>query len=271
MRHLDVELSYLELGNLAHDDAAIVVLLHGLAGSAQEFLPTAERLAPAFGSILLDQRGHGRSTRAPADTSREAYVSDVVAIIERAAGGRPVHLVGQSMGAHTAMLTAAARPDLVDRLVMLEAAAGAGPADEAAAIGSYFASWPVPFADEKTAQAFLGDGALARAWTADLEERKDGLWPRFEPQVMESTIAAVHEPRWAEWSSVAAPTLLVYAEKDSFSPEQKDEMIARRRGTFRVDLPDTFHDAHLDSFGAWMSALNGFLWTCQSASKPSSS
>ncbi len=32
---------------------------------------------------------------------------------------RPVALVGQSMGAHIAFLTAAARPDLVDRLVML--------------------------------------------------------------------------------------------------------------------------------------------------------
>ena len=95
-----------------------IVILHGLAGSTREFVATARALSPRR-VILIDQRGHGLSTRAPADTSRAAFIDDVVQVIE-AESRHPVDLVGQSMGAHTAMLVAAARPDLVHRLVLLE-------------------------------------------------------------------------------------------------------------------------------------------------------
>src|SRR5690349_6794687 len=75
-----------------------IILLHGLAGSGQEMMATAEALLPDHRVIAVDQRGHGHSTRRPRDLSREAYVEDVVAVIEQLAGGRPVTLVGQSMG-----------------------------------------------------------------------------------------------------------------------------------------------------------------------------
>jgi pimeloyl-ACP methyl ester carboxylesterase len=74
-----------------------VVILHGLAGSAREFLPTAAAL-PEFRTVLVDLRGHGSSTRCPHDLSREAFVADVVRVIEEVAAG-PVVLVGQSMAA----------------------------------------------------------------------------------------------------------------------------------------------------------------------------
>ena len=45
------------------------------------------------------------STTRPGDLSREAFVADVIHVIESAVGG-PVALVGQSMGGHTAMLVA---------------------------------------------------------------------------------------------------------------------------------------------------------------------
>ena len=86
-----------------------IVILHGLAGSSREFESTARALSGRK-VILVDQRGHGFSTRRPADTSRRAFVDDVVRVLvnEEVA---PVNLAGQSMGAHTAMLVAASRPD----------------------------------------------------------------------------------------------------------------------------------------------------------------
>lgn len=85
-----------------------VVLLHGLAGSSRELLPTAFALTDSFQVLLVDQRGHGQSTRRPADLSRGAHVDDVIAVIERFEPHRRVALVGHSMGAHTAFLVAAA-------------------------------------------------------------------------------------------------------------------------------------------------------------------
>ncbi|QIM19545.1 alpha/beta hydrolase [Leucobacter coleopterorum] len=238
-----------------------VVILHGLAGSSREHLPTARALGGRR-VVLVDQRGHGRSTRTPSDLSREAFVSDVAAVIDAVAElgiTAPVDLVGQSMGAHTAMLVAAAHPEKVRRLVLLECDEGSGSAEEHKDLGDWLRAWPVPFADREAALAHLGDGALAQAWTADLEQRPDGLYPRFHADVMVDTIRAVAVPRWEEWESVEAPTLAVYAKGGMFTEEQKQRFVSRGRNVTRVDLAEGTHDAHLDAFEEWIAVLSEFL------------
>ncbi|MFD6095700.1 alpha/beta fold hydrolase [Nocardiopsis flavescens] len=253
LRREDVDLHVLDTGG----DGPPVLVLHGLAGSAREFEPTARALAPDFRVLLPDQRGHGRSTRRPADTSRAAFVADAAAVAERVAGG-PVRLVGQSLGAHTALLTAAARPDLVERLVLLEGHPAGDDPEGAARIGAFLASWPLPFPDREAARAFLGPDLLSASWAADLAEGPGGLRPRFDADVMQAVIAAADRPRWAEWESVSAPTLAVFADTGLFTEAQKDEMIARRPATVRADL-DASHDAHLEVPDAWIALLRGFL------------
>ncbi|MDP9983344.1 pimeloyl-ACP methyl ester carboxylesterase [Pseudarthrobacter oxydans] len=243
-------------------DGLPVVILHGLAGSSREFFATAGAL-PEFRTVLVDLRGHGQSTRTPSDLSREAFVADVVQVIETAVGG-PVALVGQSMGGHTAMLVAAARPDLVSKLVLLESNAGGGTSAEYEVLGDFFRSWPVPFPDREAARAHLGDDPLPRAWVADLEERADGLWPRFDADVMVKTMNNVVVPRWAEWEGVNAPALVVYGEKGMFSAEEKSAFVVRGRNVQRVDLAGASHDGHLDAFDEWAAVLRAFLAGIQS-------
>ena len=237
-----------------------VLLLHGLAGSSRELLPTAAALTDRHRVFLLDKRGHGGSTRHPSDVSRQAFVDDVAAVANRVAPGEALTLVGQSMGAHTALLVAAQRPDLVAGLVLLEGhpAGGASPAD-AHALGRYLASWPVPFGDEMAALDFLGDSPLAAAWVADLERTPDGLRPRFAADVMEQVMVGLAEPRWAEWEGISVPTLAVFGEHGMFSAAQMDEMVRRRPQTQRADLVGAGHDAHLDAGQAWIAVLRGFL------------
>lgn len=240
-------------------DGPTVVLLHGLAGASRELLPTAHALQ-GFRVLLVDQRGHGGSTRRPDDVSRAAFVADVVAVLEEFAPGEQCTLIGQSMGAHTAFLTAVARPDLVDRLVMLEGhVAGSADPQEAADLGRWFASWPTPFADEGAARTFLGDDAIVDAWVADLEDTREGLVPRFDADIMQRTIEAVHEPRWAEWEALQVPTLAIFAAHGMFSRQDKDELIRRRPATVRVDLTSGSHDAHLDACDQWTEVLIRWL------------
>lgn len=239
-----------------------MVLLHGLAGSSRELQATADALDDSFRVLIIDQRGHGLSTRRPPDLSRQAFVDDVVAVIEQVLPGERVALVGQSMGAHTAFLTAAARPDLVNKLVMLEGhVAGSDRDDEAHELGEYFASWPIPFSDLGHARSFLGTSVLAEAWLADLELTQDGLRPRFDADVMQQTIVAVHAPRWTEWEHLGVPALAIFAENGMFTSEQKDELIARRPATRREDIPGASHDAHLDAFDTWIQILRSYLST----------
>lgn len=234
-----------------------VVILHGLAGSSREFIPTAQALAGRK-IILIDQRGHGQSTRRPGDISRAAFVNDVVRVIE-AESSVAIDLVGQSMGAHTAMLVASSRPDHVRKLVLLEGNEGGGSVADNAAMGDFFRSWEVPFATRDAARSALGDGPLVRAWIADLEEREHGLYPRFDADVMVAVIDEVSVPRSREWQSVTAPTLVVFADGGMFTEEQKVRFVELRVGVHRVDLSGASHDAHLDAFEQWMRALHGFV------------
>lgn len=248
----DVDVRYRDSGG----DLPVIVMLHGLAGDAQELVATARAL-PEFRTVLVDLRGHGASTRSPADVSRTAFVQDVIAVLE-VIGGR-VTLLGQSMGGHTAMLAAAARPDLVERLVLLESGPGGeDPAGNERA-RAYFRSWPLPFPDEQAAVAFFGDSPLAEAWLATLEARVDGLWPPFEPMVMDRVLVGMDIPYWQEWERITAPTLVVYAEHGMFTATQKNEFNSRGQAVVRVDLAGASHDAHLDSSEAWIAALRTFL------------
>ncbi|WP_203701495.1 alpha/beta fold hydrolase [Asanoa iriomotensis] len=261
MRRVDVRRDGVTLSCLDGGTGDTVVLLHGLAGSAREMLAPAESLLPNHHVIAVDQRGHGHSTRRPQDLSRQAYVDDVLAVVDHLAAGQPVTLVGQSMGGHTAMLVAARHPGLVRRLVMVEAGVGGdAPEDYPAKLGGWFASWPVPFPDLAAATDFLGSTPIALSWSRDLEERADGLWPRFEPDVMRAAIAAVaEEARWEEWQTIKAPTLLVRGQHGTMKTAEVERMRALRPDVQHVVVPNAGHDVHLEQHGAWTRVLNAFL------------
>jgi pimeloyl-ACP methyl ester carboxylesterase len=245
-----VRLSYLD----NHAAGPVVVLLHGLAGAGDEFIATASAIGGNYRFILPDLRGHGASTRRPADLSRAAFTSDVAALIGQVAPGRPVVLAGQSMGGQTAILVAAAHPDLVGRLVLLEANAAGG--TDAVRIGDYFRSWPLPFASADAAVEFLGGDALSRSWVSHLEPAPGGgLVPPFEADVMEAVMKSVAEPCWQRWKSVAAPVTAVFAAKSMFSPGEQAEFVAARPGTRHVVLGSGSHDAHLDATTEWAGVL----------------
>ncbi|WP_433073104.1 alpha/beta fold hydrolase [Dactylosporangium sp. CA-052675] len=264
MRRIELHRDDVTLSGLVGGDpgAPPVLLLHGLAGSAEELRPTAAALLAAFRVVALDQRGHGHSTRRPADLSRRAFVADAAAAVEELCGGGPVAVAGQSMGGHTAMLLAAWYPHLVGGLVMLEAGVGgAEPGDDyPARLGRWFAAWPVPFASRAAAVAHLGATPAAHAWAADLAEGEDGLRPRFDADVMEAAIAPVAAvARWDAWRSITAPTLLVRGERGTCPPAEDERMRELRPEVGYAVIEGAGHDAHLDQPAAWLTLLRGAL------------
>jgi pimeloyl-ACP methyl ester carboxylesterase len=231
-----------------------VVFLHGLAGSAAEMAPLGKAVGKRF--VALDQRGHGHSTRRPSDLSRRAFVDDVLAVL----GDEPAWLVGQSMGAHTAMLVAAERP--VEGLVMISGGVGGSTDDYPKKLGEWFASWPVPFADEVAARSFLGDRAITEAWLADLERRPDGLYPRFDADVMEGIMRPVADSaRWDAWEHITAPTLLIRGEDDDADPTELERM-ARRPNTETATIAGAGHDVHLEEGDLIAQLIRRFIGGC---------
>ncbi|WP_225823591.1 alpha/beta fold hydrolase [Streptomyces naphthomycinicus] len=236
-----------------------VVLLHGLAGHAGEWDVPARRLSERFRVVAVDQRGHGASERHPDDVSRAAFVADVVAVAEQLGLDRPV-VVGQSLGGHTAMLTAAAHPALVRALVLVEAAPGDPDPQAPQDIGAWLDSWPVPFPSRAAAASFFGGGPAGEGWAAGLERREDGWHARFDRGVMVAALAenAVRSSRPA-WRQVGCPTLVVLAQSGIIPGPDVDAMLGQRPETLAVSLPGTGHDLHLERPEVLHGLLETFL------------
>lgn len=220
-----------------------VLLLHGLAGHLGEWDDLAGRLAASGCRVVsYDARGHGGSTRRPVSVSRAAHVADAVAVL-RELDLAPAVVIGQSLGGHTAMLLAAAHPELARALVLVEAGpAGPGP-ELPSAIADWLDRWPVPFPSRAEATSFLGH----EAWARGLEERPDGLHPRFDRATLVATMTELAaDGYWTPWSRVRCPTLLVRGATGTMDPGEAAEMLTARPGTRAVVVPDAAHDVHLD-------------------------
>jgi len=252
VKRITVPRSDVTLSGVTGGRGDLVLLLHGLAGSAAEMVPLGQALGTRF--VALDQRGHGLSTRRPPDLSRQAFVDDAAAVL----AGEPAWVVGQSMGAHTAMLVAASIE--VKGLVMISGGVGGSTDDYPKRLGAWFAGWPVPFADEAAAAAFLGDRAITAAWVADLERRPDGLYPRFDADVLEAIMRPVaDEARWDAWERITAPTLVIRGGNDDSDAGELARMADR--ATIEV-IPGAGHDVHLEKREPTARLIRQFIDGC---------
>lgn len=256
----DAELWYLDTGDEHGEDLPVLLLLHGLAGYAEEWGATIAALRDDFRVIALEQRGHGSSTRRPDDVSRTAYVEDVVAVLDDL-GADVATVVGQSMGGHTAMLVAAAHPDRVDALVLVESGLGGDSPEDVAGLVAWLHGWPVPFEDRDAFLAFFGGSRIvAEGWADGLEERADGLWPQWDAETLGRALASVGEREFLdEWSSVEAPTLLVRGEHGSIPERQVESMLALRPDTVCAVVAGAGHDLHLEAPDALLPVVLRFL------------
>jgi pimeloyl-ACP methyl ester carboxylesterase len=114
---------------LAHYDSGTevsgeppIVLLHQSLARSEDWENIFPRLATRYRTIAYDARGHGRSGRSP-DYSLRAFADDALRILREIAK-EPAVLIGHSLGALVALVTAGDAPELVRGLVLEDPALG---------------------------------------------------------------------------------------------------------------------------------------------------
>jgi pimeloyl-ACP methyl ester carboxylesterase len=111
-------------------DAPVVLFVHGFSLDMTTWHEQWLDLSVDFRTVLMDQRGHGRSGRAAhGDLSLRSMGRDVAAVLDATASGRPALLVGHSMGAMAIMAAAEQRPELFGRSVAGVVLIGASSSD----------------------------------------------------------------------------------------------------------------------------------------------
>ena len=102
-------------------DAPVLVLVHGSNASLQTWEPWVKRLSDRFRIISLDLPGHGLTGASPTrDYSPEGFVR-VVHEVAAAKGLTRFAIAGNSMGGGVAWRYAAAHPEQVSGLILVDA------------------------------------------------------------------------------------------------------------------------------------------------------
>ena len=252
--------------DIAYDDegrGAPVVVLHAGIADRTMWEDVAPMLAEAFRVIRPDLRGYGDT---PLPDGPFVYAADVAGLLAELGIAR-AHVIGVSMGGHVALDLALARPELVDRLVL---------------VGSGIDGWhhdatlTSAWADEEEAWERGDLDAVAwinvRTWLDGPSRHDDEVPQALRRRVYEMQRAALdHEnpnavggwltpSRSERLRDVASPTLVLVGALD-----QRD---FRRIGRFLADeipgarfeeLPGVAHLPPLERPEAFARTVIGFL------------
>lgn len=102
----------------AGNGGPLVVLLHGIAGSGEDWAAAIDDLAVDHTVVAPDLLGHGESAKPRGDYSLGAYASGVRDLLE-ALGHHGATIVGHSLGGGVALQFAYLFPERCERLVLV--------------------------------------------------------------------------------------------------------------------------------------------------------
>ncbi|SMP25518.1 alpha/beta fold hydrolase [Shimia sagamensis] len=110
-------LNFIEHGAATAEPDLLIV--HGLFGSGRNWGAIAKRLSATRRILCVDQRNHGLSPWYD-NHSYEDMAADLAEVIQ--AQGKPMDVLGHSMGGKAAMVLALTQPELVNRLIVADIA-----------------------------------------------------------------------------------------------------------------------------------------------------
>lgn len=195
-----------------------MLCLHGGGAHAHWFDMVAGEFTRDFHVLALDQRGHGDSSWAdPAIYTYAHYVDDLTRVIE-ALDLRDITLVGHSMGGMVSVLYAAARPQRLKSLIVIDStlritpamlekmnATGRHPGRAFASLDDYVARFKLRPAETMATPATLD--YIARFSARQFE---DGAWRhKLDRQMMATRTPIDGVPPWRD---IHLPALIIKAD-----------------------------------------------------------
>jgi pimeloyl-ACP methyl ester carboxylesterase len=233
-------------GRIGYDIAGsgpLIVLVPGLGDlrAGYRFLAPALRAA-GYRVACTDLRGHGDSDTTFASYGDEDTAGDVVALIGELGG--PAVVVGNSMGAGSAVLAAAERPDLVSGLVL---------------VGPFVRDPAISAMRRVLLRAAMAPQWAALSWKSYLPTLYAGRRPADFSEYRGQVVASLRRPGYARAFSltthtshaaaqahltgVRAPVLVVMGEQDPDFPDPAGEAawIAQALGAQVVMVPEAGH------------------------------
>lgn len=249
-------LTYEESGQ---PEGPVLVLLHSLGADRRMWDRCLPALAGEHRVLLPDSRGHGES--GPARTaSVDQWVDDLHDVLVEA-GADDVVLVGVSMGGIQALAFAAAHPDSVRGVVVADSFAELAPEVAQARIADFREQCrQLPM--NAVAEKYVAD-TFQSPYPAGAERVRDaiaGMTPESYVSAVEVCFSVQIRDRLAK---VAAPTLVLWGDRDAKSPRHLSEAIADGVDGARLEVvPDAGHLSNIDNPHAFTETVLAFIAEC---------
>ena len=218
-----------------------IIFLHGYADSWFSFSRVLPLLSPSYHAFAPDQRGHGDSDKPRCCYTVDDFAADVDAFME-AVGIEEAVLVGDSSGGLIAQRVALSSPHCVSRLLLIgspttlvnnEAVIKAG--EEMLALEEPIPPEVVREFQESTVHHPVPEEFLAAAVSESLK-----VPARVWRDYMEGVLLTVDDT--ARLGEIAAPTLILWGERDALLPREEQERRAAAIPDARLKVyPDTGH------------------------------
>ena len=252
-----------------------LVMLHGLTGHARTWDYTAAALSEPYRVLALDQRGHGDSDWAP-QYGLAPMAQDVLGFLDALELGE-VTLMGLSMGGLVSFVFAAAHPDRVRRMVIMDigpaiAPAGAANVASSLAANDVFTSEDEAFAQARSANPRPTDATLRHRVSHNLRPLPDGrLTFKFDKTLRSQRALFDHtqDDLWAAWRAVSCPVLLVRGDdSDVLAADTAQRMLAENPRVSFASIPDCGHSITLDSPHGLLDVVSPWLATAGAGRAP---
>ena len=204
-----------------------ICLLASTGRGPEDFLHLAEHLAKGGLRVILPwPRGTGQSTDAHNGVTFHDLATDVAAILDHEICDGPVVVAGHAFGCWIARTLASDRPELVDGLIFLAAAADSWPTELSKAINTAM-SVDAPEQERLAALrlSFFAEKSDPSPWL-------DGWYPELA-ELQRNASGLTDRARW--WSSGHAPILDIVGTEDPFRLPKQLDFYQRELGD-RVDL-----------------------------------
>ncbi|MGG6893157.1 alpha/beta fold hydrolase [Rhizobium sp. BR 315] len=238
-------------GQVDHDGARIwyasygsgtpVILLHGGLGNSGNWGYQVPALIEAgHRVIVIDSRGHGRSTRDERPYTYELLASDVLAVMDRLKIGKAA-VAGWSDGACVGMILGRTHPERISGVFFFACNMDPSGTKE-------FVATPII---ERCFSRHTKDYAALSAAPDEFDAFIEavGLMQRTEPNYTIADLADIH-----------VPVVIVHSEHDEFiKHEHADYLVRHIPGAEMILLPGVSHFAPLQRPAQFNAALLAFL------------
>lgn len=231
----------------------ICYVLHGWGANIESVTPIINSLKDRYRVIAYDYYGHGHSQEPREVIGGQEYMDLLKKVVDHF-GGEPAFFVGHSFGGKTLTLFACQFPELVKKLVLVDAS-GVLPKrgmDYYAKVYSF---------------KFLRWVYQTLFFWKDPSERTRTFYSKFGSDDYQNSqgimrkvfVKVVNEETSQSFPEIKAPTLLIWGDKDEVTPLYMAKVFEEKIPDAGLVVLDGGHYSYIDDYSTFQAVIRSFL------------